>query len=210
MVSTRNNDASNGYDSIAVDFMSIRGRSSIGANTVRSWSKSLRAGGAVLDLGCGHGIPISKLLLDEGFSVYGIDASPRMIAAFRENVPQARATCESIEDSKLFGQQFDGIVAWGLLFLLAPATQIKLIHKVASALNAGGRFLFTAPHQECEWLDNLTKRNCISLGSTAYRRILESEGLTLLGDSEDEGENYYFFACKPGQRNSDERNGANA
>jgi 2-polyprenyl-3-methyl-5-hydroxy-6-metoxy-1,4-benzoquinol methylase len=33
----------------------------------------------VLDLGCGTGIPNSKILIDEGMTVYGIDASPTMV-----------------------------------------------------------------------------------------------------------------------------------
>jgi SAM-dependent methyltransferase len=134
-------------------------------------------------------------LVEEGFDVYGIDPSPRMIAAFRERVPQARSACESVEDSRLFARKFDGVVAWGVLFLLSAETQIALIRKVASILNPRGQFMFTAPHQECEWLDTLTEQKCISLGAAAYRRILASEGLALVGDAEDEGQNYYYFAA---------------
>lgn len=176
--------------------MSVRSRS-IGVATVRSWAQLLPLSGSVLDLGCGHGMPISNALVDEGLSVYGIDASPSMIAAFRVRFPHATAECSAIEDSQFFGREFDGVIAWGLMFLLAPDVQANLLHKVALALGPGGRFLFTAPHQACEWLDNLTGQKSVSLGSDAYCKIVKSEGLALVGEAEDEGRNHYYFVCKP-------------
>lgn len=176
--------------------MSIRSKS-IGVATVRNWAKSLPPSGSILDLGCGHGMPISKALLDEGITVYGIDASPSLIAAFRSRFPNALVECSTIEDSQFFARKFDGIVAWGLMFLLVADVQATLIHKVALALRPGGRFLFTAPHQACEWLDNLTGQKSSSLGSATYRKIVESEGLALVGETEDEGLNHYYLVCKP-------------
>jgi 2-polyprenyl-3-methyl-5-hydroxy-6-metoxy-1,4-benzoquinol methylase len=191
-------DPSNGYESVSEDFMSIRSRSAIGIAIVRDWAESLPFGGSVLDLGCGHGVPISKALIDEGFTVYGIDASPSMIAAFRVRFPDVPVECSAIEDSQLFGRRFDGVIAWGLMFLLAPDVQATLIHKVALALRPGGKFLFTAPREGCEWLDSLTGQKSVSLGLDRYRKLVESEGLALVGESEDEGQNHYYFVCKPG------------
>jgi 2-polyprenyl-3-methyl-5-hydroxy-6-metoxy-1,4-benzoquinol methylase len=148
-------------------------------------------------VGCGHGIPISQALIDEGFAVYGIDASPSMIAAFRSRFPNIPLECSPIEDSQLFGCSFDGVVAWGLMFLLAPDVQATLIHKIALALKPGGKLLFTAPRQACEWLDILTGQKSVSLGSDTYRKIVESEGLALVGETEDDGQNHYYFVCKP-------------
>lgn len=196
MTTDSNRDASNGYDAVAEDFIAIRDRAAIGMGTVRRWSKSLRPAGVVLDIGCGHGSPISQALIDEGFHVYGIDASPRLIAAFRKRFPDAQAECAAIEDSQWFDRKFDGVVALGLMFLLAPDTQAAVIRRASCALAPQGQFLFTAPYQQCEWSDLLTNRRCISLGATAYRELLESEGLTLVGDAEDEGQNFYYFARK--------------
>jgi SAM-dependent methyltransferase len=190
-------DPSNGYEAVSGEFISLRSRSSVGVATVRDWAKSLRLGGSVLDLGCGHGLPISQVLIDEGLSLYGIDASPSMIAAFRARFPETPVECSAIEDSQLFGRRFDGALAWGLIFLLAKDLQTTLIRKVALALEPGGRFLFTAPHRVGEWPDSLTGRRSVSLGSDAYRAILAAEGLALVDEAEDEGRNHYYFACKP-------------
>lgn len=191
-------DQSNGYEAISENFMFIRSGSNTGIATVRDWAKSLWPGGSVLDVGCGHGVPISEVLIDQGFAVYGIDASPSMVAAFRSRFPYAFVECGTIEDSQFFGRRFDGVIAWGLMFLLTPDIQAALIHKVALALKPGGKFLFTAPPQACEWLDNLTGQNSVSLGSATYHKIVESEGLVLVGEAEDEGQNHYYFVCKPG------------
>jgi SAM-dependent methyltransferase len=190
-------DRSNGYEALAGEFMSRRAESDVGVASVHDWAKGLPAGGTVLDLGCGHGVPISQALVDGDFAVYGIDASPRMIAAFRFRFPGAPAECAAAEDSRFFGQSFDGVVAWGLMFLLAPDGQAQLIQRTAAALKLGGRFLFTSPHQVCEWSDNLTGRASFSLGSDGYREILEAAGLVLVGEAEDEGQNHYYFVQKP-------------
>ena len=110
-----NSDQTNGYEEIAQRFLSAR-NPLIGAATVRDWSVSLPPNSAVLDLGCGSGIPVSQSVIAQGHTVYGIDASPTMIAAYRKNFPAAHAQCAAVEDSDFFGRSFDAIVAWGFLF----------------------------------------------------------------------------------------------
>jgi 2-polyprenyl-3-methyl-5-hydroxy-6-metoxy-1,4-benzoquinol methylase len=152
----------------------------------------------VLDLGCGSGIPISQILVGEGLTVYGLDASPTLVAAFREHFPDAPVACEAVEDSTFFHRLFDGIVAWGLLFLLPPETQVSLLQRMAAALTAGGRLLFTAPAQACTWRDALTGWLSRSLGAEAYKEILVAAGLSLIGEYDDEGQNHYYDAARSG------------
>jgi 2-polyprenyl-3-methyl-5-hydroxy-6-metoxy-1,4-benzoquinol methylase len=189
------NDESNGYEEVAETFMKVR-NTWIGPSTVRHWSQILPCGCAILDLGCGHGV-ISQVLIDEGFEVYGIDASVRMIEEFRKLFPDAHAECSAVEDSEFFRRTFDGVVAWGLMFLLSPDVQVVLIPKIAGALNPGGKLLFTAPRQECAWQDALTGRESFSLGEERYRQLLHAEGLVLDGQESDEGDNHYYLVSKP-------------
>lgn len=187
-------DPSNGYEAVAQEFMRRREQSSIGAATVRMWASSLPRGGAILDLGCGSGVPISTALSDDGFMVYGIDASASLAAAFRRRVPGAHVACEAIEDSRFFGRTFDGVIAVGVMFLLPAEAQRDLIRKVAAALNPDGRLLFTSPTQVCDWTDVLTGRESHSLGAEEYKTALSAAGLSLVGEHEDEGENHYYDA----------------
>jgi 2-polyprenyl-3-methyl-5-hydroxy-6-metoxy-1,4-benzoquinol methylase len=186
------NDPSNGFEAIAPEFMRWREQSNIGVATIRMWAQALPKGAAVLDLGCGTGVPISTALSDEGLTVYGIDASASLTAAFRQRLPNAHVACESIEDSRFFDRTFDGVIAIGLMFLLPAEAQRNLIRKVAAALNPNARFLFTAPKQVCTWTDTLTGQTSRSLGAEEYKAAFSAANLTLIGEYVDEGGNHYF------------------
>lgn len=191
-------DKSNGYEYIAASFIEIRGKADngIGSSSIREWAKALPKGCTILDLGCGTGIPITKVLTEKGLVVYGIDASPTLVKAFRQNFPNAPVACESAEESLFFKRKFDAIVSWGLIFLLPKEAQAKVIHKAANALQPGGRLLFTAPYQETEWEDVMTGHYSRSLGAERYKELLSAWGLSLIEEFEDEGENHYFNAIK--------------
>lgn len=186
-------DRSNGWEAVAARF--VAERSSIGAATVRSWCRALPSGASVLDLGCGCGVPIAAALLAEGCNVSAVDASPTMVAAFRQRFPQARVACEPVEASSFFNSPFHGVVAVGLLFLLPDDGQRALIRRVSAALQPGGRFLFTAPVQAVAWTDTFMGGPCVSLGDEAYRSALAAAGLHVVGEFVDEGENHYYDAC---------------
>jgi SAM-dependent methyltransferase len=193
-----NPDKSNGYEEIAPAFIAGRGRDSAesGVSVVADWSRMLPAGAAVLDLGCGTGVPISLTLIQRGFKVHGVDASPTMVAAFRARFPTVHVECAAVEESDFFGRAFDGVVAWGLFFLLDAEIQRRLVAKVAAVLPGGGRFLFTAPSEIDSWADAMTGRTSISLGYEAYRNALEAEGMPLVGTGRDEADNHYYMAQK--------------
>ncbi len=193
-----NPDKSNGYEEVAAVFIAGRGRDSseTGASDVAYWSQMLPGGATVLDLGCGTGVPISQALIERGFNVYGVDASPTMVAAFRSRFPTNPVECAAVEDSDFFGWTFDGVVAWGLFFLLDVEVQRRLIKKITKILRSGGRLLFTSPSQSCSWRDILTGRISISLGHEAYRSALEAEGMSLVGTHLDDAANHYYFAQK--------------
>lgn len=191
-------DKSNGYEAISSTFIAGRGRNhaGVGATTVAEWSQLLPAGAAMLDLGCGTGVPISQALIERGFHVYGVDASPSMIAAFRERFPDVPLECAAVEDSAFFGRSFDGVIAWGLFFLLTPEVQRQLIGKIAAVLPSGGRLLFTAPREVVSWEDAMTERTSTCLGFDAYRDALSAEGLQLAGTYLDLGGNHHYSAQK--------------
>lgn len=190
-------DPSNGYEAAASEFMRRREQSSVGVGTVRTWARSLPPGASILDLGCGHGVPISMALMNDGFVIYGVDASPSLAAEFRRRCPHAHVACEAVEDSRFFGRKFGGVIAVGLMFLLPRAAQLDLIRKIALALNPGGRFLFTSPTRSSTWADVLTGRQSLSLGAEEYKAALSNAGLALVGEHVDEGDNHYYDACKP-------------
>lgn len=97
-------DKSNGYEAIAEIFVNGRGRAinGIGTSFVRRWARSLPPASVMLDLGCGTGVPVSRILIDAGMTVYGIDAAPTLVKVFHQNFPDMPVACEAAEESSYF------------------------------------------------------------------------------------------------------------
>lgn len=188
-------DPANGYETHAAEFRHWREQSSVGVATVLQWAQGLPPGAAVLDLGCGCGLPLGKALADCGFRLYGVDASPTLATAYQQLLPQAQVACERLEDSDLFQRPFAGVLCIGVLFLLPETAQRQLFNKVAAALAPGGLWLFSAPAQGCCWVDVLTGQESVSLGTGVYQQLLQQAGLQLQAQYQDEGGNHYFAAA---------------
>lgn len=191
-------DESNGYEGIAESYIATRGRAvnGIGASTARAWAGTFEKGAEVLDLGCGTGIPVTKILIEAGLKAYGVDASPKMVAEFRRNFPNVPVASEPVERSLFFNRRFDGIVSVGLMFLLSGESQRALIPKMGEALHPGGKLLFTAPFDKVEWKDIMTEQLSRSLGAEEYRLLILASGLSVGEEFEDEGGNYYFSGVR--------------
>src|SRR5882757_8363562 len=81
----------NAYDEITDSYLER-----FGASTVRHhWLSELlqrlpgQGGARVLDLGCGAGIPVARVLAAAGHTVVGVDGSIGQISLARDNVPSA-------------------------------------------------------------------------------------------------------------------------
>jgi len=146
----------------------------------------------VIDLGCGPGVPITEVLVAEGLNVFAVDAAPSFVQAFRANLPDTPVVCEAVQDSRFFDRTFEGVLAWGLLFLLSPDDQRRLIQRIADILVPGGKLLFTSPAEPVVWNDLMTGLESCSLGAEEYRRQLSAVGLRVMSEYEDEGQNHYF------------------
>ena len=192
-------DRSNGYEGIAAEFIALRGRhrsKGVGVHEVRKWARTLHRSSTVIDLGCGSGLPITEVLVTEGLTMYGIDASPSLVEAFRRNLPEIPVACEAVQDSVFFERTFDGVIAWGLMFLLSAEDQRRLIQRIGEILFPNGRFLFTSPAEPVIWIDVMTGLESRSLGAEAYRECLSFAGFSIMAEFEDECENHYFDALK--------------
>ena len=197
-------DRSNGYEGVAAEFLARRGgghsnrSTAVGVKMVRSWARTLQRGAAVIDLGCGAGFPITEVLVEEGLNVFGVDAAPSFVEAFRRNLPNTPVVCEAVQDSRFFDRTFDGVLAWGLIFLLSPEDQRRLIQRIADILAPGGRLLFTSPDEPLVWNDAMTGLESRSLGAEEYRRELSAVGLSVISEYADGDHGYYFEALRHG------------
>lgn len=189
-------DPSNGWEELPAAEIAELERTQIGVAAVEAWASELPDGAAVVDVGAGPGGLRTAALVRRGFDLYAIEPSLSLAAAYRRRFPGATVACETAEDSSFFGRSFDAALAWGVIFLLPPEAQEKVILNVARALLPGGRFLFTSPRQVCSWPDLWTGRPSFSLGAAAYESALRRAGLTLIGSETDEGENHYYSSIK--------------
>jgi hypothetical protein len=82
-------------------------------NEVRKWAKTLPRGNSVIELGCDPGYPITVVLVEEGLPLFGVDAAPSFVAAFRRNLPGTPVVFESVLESRLFDRTFDAVLSIG-------------------------------------------------------------------------------------------------
>jgi cyclopropane fatty-acyl-phospholipid synthase-like methyltransferase len=191
-------DSANAYDLTAQDFLNARDHSKIGADVIAQWSCTLSKDAEVLELACGGGYPITRVLHEAGLRLWAIESSTNLVAEFQRRFPDVRVQCAKVQESDFFGKTYDAVVAVGLMFLLSETEQAALIHRVAKVLLPSGRFLFTAPLQRCQWDDATTGIASQSLGRTGYEDCMRSAGLSLIATYTDDGENHYYEAQRIG------------
>jgi SAM-dependent methyltransferase len=184
------------YDLIADWYASDRDPT-IGVPEVTALASALPRGARVLDVGCGTGLPLTRTLLSLGCQVVAVDSSPRMLERFRVNCPDTPFVCGAIQSCDLGGIEFDAAIAWGVLF--DQDEQAKAIARLAQALKAGGRLLFTSGDRDGS-IQGLPMNGVPfrywSFSVEGYRSLLEAHGIELEGTHADAGQNIYYGAVK--------------
>ncbi|MEM9838873.1 MAG: class I SAM-dependent methyltransferase [Pseudomonadota bacterium] len=192
-INVKDDDPSTGYDAVSNAFMAAR--SDVGAARVMAWAEELGSGATVLDIGAGHGSPLTPPLLTAGLRVWAIEPSPRLAATHRSAFPDIPVACEPIQDSTFFDRSFDAALMIGVIFLFTEDQQRQTFRHISLALRPGGQLLFSAPWQTGSWEDVLTKRPSLSLGRDAYTALLQEAGYRLIAEHDDEGGNHYYQAA---------------
>jgi SAM-dependent methyltransferase len=187
-------DSASAYETHAQAFLHRRDDSPIGAAAVAQWARTLSAGAEVIELACGGGYPITRVLHAAGLKLWAIDSSATLLAAFSRRFPAVPARCESVQTSDFFGRSYDAAIAVGLLFLLSEHDQQTLIERVARIIVPGGRFLFSAPIETGSWNDRTTGIVCRSLGRVGYEACLNAAGFRVVATFTDTGQNNYYDA----------------
>ncbi len=92
---------------------------------------------AILDIGCGTG-QLTKAIAESGARVVGIDKSPEMIEAARQNFPAIDFRVADASDFS-FAQPFDAVFSNAALHWVSRAEAAAQC--IANALSPGGRFI---------------------------------------------------------------------
>ena len=180
------------YEAHAQEFLRGRDKSPIGAQVVDQWSRTLRPGASVIELACGGGYPITRILYAAGLQLCAVDSSPTLVAKFQSRFPAIPVQCARVQESDRFDRTYEAAVAIGLIFLLSESDQSRLITKVSKIVVPRGRFLFTAPIERGNWTDMSTGVECRSLGQASYEALLREGGFRVVATITDEGANNYY------------------
>nr|WP_277989594.1 class I SAM-dependent methyltransferase [Corallococcus sp. NCSPR001] len=173
----------------------------MGVPEVTALAASLPAGASVLDVGCGTGLPLTRVLVEHGCQVMAVDSSRELLARFQVNFPHVPVRCAPIESCELPERAFDAAIAWGVLFHLRHEAQAHAIANIARALKPGAAFLFTSgdAHGSMDGtpMDGVPFRYH-SYSVDGYRDLLRAHGLSLEETHTDPGGNVYYLSRTPG------------
>lgn len=138
-------------------------------------------GGAVLDIGCGAGVPLAGDLARRGFDVTGIDAAPTMVALFAQNLPGTPVHLADMRQLAL-GRRFDGLLAWDSLFHLSPEDQRPMFARLAAHAGPGAALMFSSGPAEGCAMGELEGEALYhgSLGAAEYRALLARAGFEVV------------------------------
>ena len=97
----------------------------------------------ILDIGFGTGV-LTKKLYDDGYKIYGIDFSQRMIEIAKEKMPLAKLFQYDFFKGlpkELESIQFDYIISTYAMHHLEDEDKIKLINKLEEYISRDGRII---------------------------------------------------------------------
>jgi len=95
----------------------------------------------ILDLGCGAGVPATKLMTEKNFDVLGLDISAVQIERARELVPGAAFQQADMVTWEHAPASFDAVVSFYALIHVPQQDQRKLFPKIHRWLRPGGYLL---------------------------------------------------------------------
>src|SRR5262249_42737191 len=101
----------------------------------------LSAHAAVLDLGCGGGMPVARKMAADGLRVTGVAISPTLLSLCRGRMPDQEWVLADMRRLAL-GRCFDGVLAWDSFFHLKPDDQRAMFSIFASHTEGGGVLMF--------------------------------------------------------------------
>ncbi len=163
-----------------------------GVEVVRKFAQQLQTDSTILDIGCGHGVPITTTLLELGMEPYGIDSSIKMVEEFQNNFPKVPVQCSDVLNSNFFDRCFDAIIGYGFIFHLCQRQQELVIEKVARHLKNDGYFLFNSGDENGSSMSTpeYNGGECFmmySMSCSNYERVLGRHGMILTNHFIEEG-----------------------
>jgi SAM-dependent methyltransferase len=173
-----------GYDAVSIRYDEHYG----GEHKYQAWLTELRGlvppGGAVLDLGCGSGMPMARDLAGAGYRVTGVDISEVQIRRARELVPNAAFVCADFASVEFDPGSFDAVVSFFALIHLPLDDQLPLLQRVGHWLRPDGLFMATTGYwawtgTEENWLGGDAPMWWSHADAATYRSWISDAGMSV-------------------------------
>lgn len=169
------------YQRHGVAWARLRGDTLVEGSWLDRFCNLLPSGAAVLDIGCGSGLPMARELIRRGFDVTGVDGSPQMLALFGRNLPGIPAHLADMRQLAL-GRRFAGLLAWDSFFHLSPEDQRAMFPRFQAHATPGAALMFTSGNAEGSAIGELESEPLYhgSLAPDEYRILLDAAGFEVV------------------------------
>ncbi len=138
-----------GYDKIAEKYYQDRDLFK-NKKEIDDFIEQLPDDALVLDIGCGGGVPVLKLLVEKGFSAKGIDFSKGMLELAKKNVPEAELILGDVMKADFESESLDGIMSTYAVIHIHRSHHPALYLKIHNWLKQGGIMLVSTAKDECD------------------------------------------------------------
>ncbi|SCF20017.1 Methyltransferase domain-containing protein [Micromonospora saelicesensis] len=194
-----------GYDALSYHYRSDDADDGQYAPWLAGLHQRLPASAAVLDLGCGCGVPVARFLANAGHRVTGVDISDVQIERARRLVPDGTFLRADATRLDLPPASFDAVVCLYAFIHMPLADQPQLIKSIATWLRPGGWLLTTVGNTawtgtEDNWLDGPATMWWSHADASSYRSWLRQAGLTIIAEDfvpEGSSAHALFWAQRP-------------
>jgi SAM-dependent methyltransferase len=138
---------------------------------------ALPSAATILDLGCGSGSPVAQYMVERGFHVTGVDASPTLISLCRQRLPDQEWLVEDMRSLQL-ARRFDGVLAWDSFFHLRPDDQRRMFNVFARHAAPSAVLMFNSGPAQGEVVGDYRGDPLYhaSLSADEYRELIHSIG----------------------------------
>ena len=109
---------------------------------------------AVLDLGCGAGVPVTRWLSDKGFAITGVDVCARQLDLAQNYVPEATFIKAAMTEVTFSPNSLDAVVAFHSIIHVPRIEHPALLERIHCWLRSEGAFLATMTLTEYEGRDD--------------------------------------------------------
>ncbi len=117
---------------------------------IENFIEQLPDDAVVLDIGCGGGVPVLKLLVEKGYSTKGIDFSKGMLELAKKNLPEAELILGDIMKTDFESESLDGIISTYAIIHIHRSHHPALYLKIHKWLKQGGVMLASTARDECD------------------------------------------------------------